>query len=321
MPLDTPSVHLVAGPMTHAAGVLAFCVVARGGANVIIERPDPALLIEAIGRHNVTHLYLPPTAIYNLLDHPDVREGDYGSLHYLVVAASPISPVRLREAMDVFGPVVCQCYGQAEAPMFLTFLTTRDLLEGPPGRWASCGRATLATRLEIMAPDGTLLPVGKRGEIVARGSLVMPGYLHDPAATRAATLNGWHRTGDIGIRDENGLVTIVDRAKDMIVTGGFNVFSAEVEQIVLEHPAVLDCAVIGVPDPKWGEAVKAVIQLREGASLADGEVEALVRDRLGPVHAPKSVEIWPDLPRSPAGKVLKREIRLGFWKDQDRAVG
>jgi acyl-CoA synthetase (AMP-forming)/AMP-acid ligase II len=321
MPIDAPPVHLVAGPMTHAAGALALCALARGATNVIIDRPTPPLVIHAIARHRVTHLYLPPTVIYNLLDHPGVCDGDYGSLKYMVVAASPISPAKLREAMDIFGPVLCQCYGQAEAPMFLTFLSTRDLLEGPPSRWASCGRATLASRVEIMADDGTILGRGERGEIVVRGSLVMPGYLHDPAATEAATTNGWHRTGDIGFQDDAGFFSIVDRAKDMIITGGFNVFSAEVEQVVLEHPAILDCAVIGVPDPKWGEAIKAVVQLRDGAALGDGEIAALVRDRLGAVHAPKSVEIWPDLPRSPAGKVLKREIRDGFWKDAERAIG
>jgi acyl-CoA synthetase (AMP-forming)/AMP-acid ligase II len=321
MPIDEPPVHLVAGPMTHAAGALALCAMARGTTNIIIERPAPDLVIDAIARHRVTHLYLPPTVVYNLLDHDGVRDGDYVSLRYMVVAASPISPARLREAMDVFGPVMCQCYGQAEAPMFLTFLSTRDLLDGPDARWASCGRSTLASRVEIMAEDGTILGPGERGEIVARGSLVMPGYLHDPVATDAARTDGWHRTGDIGFRDEAGFVSIVDRAKDMIITGGFNVFSAEVEQVVLEHPAILDCAVIGVPDAKWGEAVKVVVQLREGASLADGEIAALVRARLGPVHAPKSVEIWPELPRSPAGKILKRDIRAGYWRDAERAVG
>lgn len=321
MPIDAPPVHLVAGPMTHAAGVLALCALARGATNVIIDRPSPAPVIDAIARHRVTHLYLPPTAVYTLLDHPGVRDGDYASLEYMTVAAAPISPARLREAMEVFGPVLCQCYGQAEAPMFLTFLSTRDLLAGPAGRWASCGRATPAARVGIMGEDGTILGAGARGEIVARGPLVMPGYLHDPAATEALTLDGWHRTGDIGFCDEAGFFSIVDRAKDIIITGGFNVFSAEVEQVVLEHPAILDCAVIGVPDPKWGEAVKAVVQLREGAALAEGEVAALVRERLGAVHAPKSVEIWADLPRSPAGKILKREIRDGFWRGAERAVG
>ncbi|MDR3511939.1 MAG: AMP-binding protein [Caulobacteraceae bacterium] len=321
LPSPEPPVHLVAGPMTHAAGVLALCAIAGGATNVILKKPSPDLILEAIERHRITHLYLPPTVVYGLLDHPGVRERDFSSLRYLVIAASPISPAKLREAMAVFGPVVCQCYGQAEAPMFLTFLSTCDLAAGPEARWSSCGRSTLATRLGVMGSDGAMLGAGQRGEIVARGNLTMVGYDGAPEATAAITSDGWRRTGDVGFQDEAGFVYIVDRAKDMIITGGFNVFSAEVEQVILEHPSVLDCAVIGVPDPKWGEAVKAVVELKLGAVLAPEDVIALVRERLGPVHAPKSVEIWRALPRSPAGKVVKAEIRERFWRGRERAVG
>lgn len=321
LPSDTAPVHLVAAPMTHAAGALAFCAMAGGATNVIVDGPAPELIVDAIARHRVTHLYLPPTAVYNLLDHPGVRDGDYSSLRYLMVAAAPIAPARLREAMEIIGPVLCQCYGQAEAPMFLTFLSSRDLIDGPPERWASCGRATLAMHVEIMGEDGAILGPGHRGEIVARGSLLIPFYLGNPEATEAARCNGWHRTGDIGHFDEAGFLSIVDRAKDIIITGGFNVYSAEVEQVLLEDPAILDCAVVGVPDPKWGEAVKAVVQLRDGMRLDEDIMLAKVRARLGPVHVPKSVEIWTDLPRSPAGKVLKRDIRDTFWQGADRAVG
>ena len=321
LPSEAPPVHLVAGPMTHAAGVLALCALAGGTTSVIIKKPSPELIADAIERHKVTHLYLPPTVVYNLLDHPDTRGRDYASLKYMVIAAAPIAPAKLREAMEVFGPVVCQCYGQAEAPMFLTFLPSRDLLAGPAQRWASCGRSTLSTRLEIMGPKGKILEDGQCGEIVVRGSLVMAGYLHNSEASAAAGEYGWHHTGDVGIRDKQGFVTIVDRVKDMIITGGFNVFSTEVEQVILEHPAVLECAVVGVPDAKWGEAVKAIVQLKAGVRAQEEEILALVRNRLGPVQTPKSVEIWQNLPRSPAGKVLKREIRDKFWAGRERAVG
>jgi acyl-CoA synthetase (AMP-forming)/AMP-acid ligase II len=314
-------VHLVAGPMTHAAGVLALCAIPGGATNVILRKPSAELILDAIETHRVTHLYLPPTVIYNLLAHPGVRDRDFSSLKYLVIAASPISPAKLREAMAVFGPVVCQCYGQAEAPMFLTFLSTRDLLDGPDERWSSCGRSTRAARLEIMGSDGELLGPRRRGEIVARGSLTMAGYYRNDEATAAMTTNGWRRTGDIGFCDEQGFVYIVDRAKDMIITGGYNVFSVEVEQVILEHPAVLDCAVIGVPHPKWGEAVSAIIELKSGADFNEREIIAHVRARLGAVHAPKSVEVWPALPRSPAGKVIKAEIRERYWRGRERAVG
>jgi acyl-CoA synthetase (AMP-forming)/AMP-acid ligase II len=204
--------------------------------------------------------------------------------------------------------------------MFLTFLSTRDLLEGPDERWSSCGRSTLAVRLEIMGTDGAMLGPGARGEIVARGNLTMAGYFRNAEATDAMTRDGWRRTGDIGFRDERGFIYIVDRAKDMIITGGFNVYSVEVEQVILEHSSVLECAVIGVPDPKWGEAVSAIIELRSGAVFDPAEIIALVRARLGPIHAPKTIEAWPSLPRSPAGKVIKAKIRERFWRGRERAV-
>lgn len=320
LPLDEPPVHLVAGPMTHAAGGLALCAMPGGATNVILKQPSPRLILESIERHKVTHLYLPPTLIYSLLADPEVRSFDYSSLRFLVTAAAPIAPAKLREAMDIFGDVICQSYGQAEAPMFLTFLSTRDLKSGPPERWASCGRATLNARVEIMNPDGHILPTGARGEIVTRSSLVMARYRDNPKATAAVSEYGWHHTGDVGYRDKDGFIYIVDRLKDMIITGGFNVFSAEIEQVVLEHPGILECAVIGVPDPKWGEAVKAIVEPKPGASVTADEVIALVKRKLGSVHAPKSVEIWSQLPRSPAGKVLKRDIRDNFWRGHERAV-
>jgi acyl-CoA synthetase (AMP-forming)/AMP-acid ligase II len=321
LPIETTPVHLVAGPMTHAAGVLALCSLAGGATNVILPKADPGQILEAIERHGVTHVYLPPTLLYSLLDHPDVRKRDYRSLRYLVLAASPVAPAKLREAMEVFGPVICQSYGQAEAPMFMAFLSTADLLSGDDERWSSCGRPTLNTRVEVMSEDGTLLGPNERGEIVSRGQLVMPGYYANPAATAEVGAHGWHHTGDIGYRDRHGFIYIVDRAKDMIISGGFNVYSDEVEQVILSHPAVLDCAVVGVPDPKWGEAVKAVVELKAGCVAVESEIIAIVKQALGSVHSPKSVEFWSTLPRSPAGKILKRDIRAGFWKDQLRAVG
>ena len=160
-----------------------------------------------------------------------------------------------------------------------------------------------------MDGDGTVLPQGERGEIVVRSSLVMRGYLDNPDATAEASAHGWHHTGDIGFLDEEGFLHIVDRAKDMVITGGFNVYSAEVEQAVMAHDAVRDCAVIGLPDDKWGERVTAVVQLRPGADLDTGELIAFVKDRIGSVKAPKQIEVWPELPRSTVGKVLKAEIR------------
>jgi acyl-CoA synthetase (AMP-forming)/AMP-acid ligase II len=323
LPTDRPAVHLVAAPMTHGAGVVALMMMAEGATNVVLPSADALGILMAIEQHKVTHFYIPPTVLYNMLAHPRVREFDYSSLRAIVLAAAPVAPAKFREAMDVFGPVMCQSFGQAEAPMFLTFLSTRDLLDAPEGadRWSSCGRATLGQRIEIMADDGRLLPPGERGEIVARGDLVFAGYYENPVATEEVSAFGWHHTGDVGYKDDRGFVTIVDRKKDMIVTGGFNVFSAEVEHVIASHPAVEDCAVVGVPDEKWGEAVKAVIQLKPSAHATDDEIIQLVKSKLGSVHAPKTVDFVASLPRSPNGKVLKRDIRDGFWAGVARRVG
>lgn len=323
-PSDRPAVHLVAAPMTHGAGAVALWCVPGGTTNVILRKADPLAIMTAIQDHRVTHLYLPPTVIYMILAHPDVHDFDFSSLQYLLVAAAPISPDYLREAMSVFNAAVCQSFGQAEAPMFLTFLSSRDLLEaaeaGESERFASCGRATIGTRVEIMGEDGTLLPAGSRGEIVARSRLVFNGYYGDTAATADVSRHGWHHTGDVGYKDEAGFVYIVDRKKDMIITGGFNVYSAEVESVLLGHPAVQDGVVVGVPDEKWGESIRAVLQLKPGNSATVDELRDSVRQRLGGVAAPKAIEFWEDLPRSSNGKVLKAEIRATFWTDTARSV-
>ena len=322
LPTDLPPVHLVAAPMTHGAGVVALMMMTGSATNVVLPSADALGILEAIERHRVTHFYIPPTVLYSMLAHPRVREFDYSSLRAIVLAAAPVAPAKFAEAMDVFGPVMCQSFGQAEAPMFLTFLSTGDLLdEGLDSRrWASCGRATIGQRVEIMSETGEILAPGERGEIVARGDLVFAGYFNNPMATQDVSNYGWHHTGDIGFKDDQGFVYIVDRKKDMIVTGGFNVYSAEVEHVIASHPSVEDCAVIGVPDEKWGEAVTAVVQSKPGAEIDGNDIIALVKEHLGSVQAPKRVEIVNSLPRSPNGKVLKREIRDRYWGGSDRRV-
>jgi acyl-CoA synthetase (AMP-forming)/AMP-acid ligase II len=224
-----------------------------------------------------------------------------------------MSVVRLEEALERIGPVMGQLFGQTEAPMMISTLSPEDhfLADGSVARdrLSSAGRPTPLTQVAIMDGDGRVLGCGERGEIVVRGPLVMAGYYRDPAATAEAARHGWHHTGDIGYLDDESYLFIVDRAKDMIITGGFNVYSAEVEQVLLAHPAVQDCAVVGLPDDKWGERVTAVVQPHPGQSVTGDEVRSFVRSRLGSVKAPKQVEVWPDLPRSRVGKVLKSDIK------------
>jgi acyl-CoA synthetase (AMP-forming)/AMP-acid ligase II len=293
--------------------------------NVIVEKIDPLELMQAIETHRVTHLFLPPTALYAMLAHPRVREFDYTSLTHFLIAASPVAPEKLAEAIDVFGPCMCQCYGQAEAPMLITFLSHADLVAARDNadlrhRFKSCGKPCSQTRMAIMDPDGNILPRGERGEIVVQGNLVSPGYHRNPGATAEVRKYGWHHTGDIAYWDDDGYVYIVDRIKDMIITGGFNVFSAEVENAINGHEAVENCAVIGTPDPKWGEAVTAIVMLKPGKAVSADELIRFAKQMLGSVKAPKRIEFWDDMPRSPVGKILKNEIRKTFWGDAERSV-
>ncbi len=306
-------VYLALAPLTHAAGVLCFPVMTLGGEIVIMPSPDLGEFLALIGRHRVSHAFLPPTLIYLLLDHPDVATADLSSLRCLWYGAAPMSAARLEQAIGAFGPVLGQLFGQTEAPMMISTLAPHDHLN-PDGtlareRFSSAGRPTPLTTVGIMDTRGNLLPPGDRGEIVVRGPLVTPGYYRNEEATAEASRHGWHHTGDIGYLDAYNFLYIVDRLKDMIISGGFNVYSAEVEQALLAHPAVLDCAVVGLPDDKWGERVTAVIQCHPGHAVDPGDVRAFVRARVGGVKAPKQVEVWADLPRSRLGKVLKTEVK------------
>ncbi len=308
--------YLALAPLTHAAGVLCFPVLSLGGEVVIMPQPDLAGFLALTGQHKITHTFLPPTLIYMLLDHPGLDQADLTSLQCLWYGAAPMSASRLEEAITRIGPVMGQLFGQSEAPMMISTLAPaehfRDDGSLATERLPGAGRPTPLTTVAIMDDAGHLLGPGERGEIVIRGSLVMAGYYKNPEASAEASRHGWHHTGDIGYLDRDNYLFIVDRAKDMIITGGFNVYSAEVEQVLLAHPAVQDCAVIGLPDGKWGERVTAVVQLRPGQAVAGDEVRAFVRERLGSVKAPKQVEIWPDLPRSKVGKVLKAEVKARF---------
>jgi len=324
MPTDEPPVHLIAAPMTHAAGCISFPLLAQGATQVLIPSADALLVMESIQRHRVTTLFLPPTVIYMMLGHPRVREFDYSSLKYFVYAAAPMSAQKLKEALEVFGPVMAQTFGQAEAPMLCTFLSPKEhLVIGDPKlekRLMSCGRSTIFAQVEIMDDEGRILPPNEKGEIVVRGALVMKGYYKNSKATEEASRFGWHHTGDVGFKDEDGYFYIVDRKRDMIISGGFNLYPSEIEQVIWSHPAVEDCAVVGVPDEKWGEAVKAIIQMKSGGRATVEELAAYCRERLGGMKTPKSFEIWDQLPRSPVGKVLKRTIRDRFWAGRERNV-
>lgn len=325
MPVTDGMTVLAAAPITHTAGLIAMPFMARGARVVLMDGIEPQNLLRVIERERVNKLFLPPTVIYTLLAQPNVRDFDFSALRYLVYGAAPMSPDKLAEAIEIFGPVMVQIYGQAEVPAAISVLRVKDhFIDGrvaPRQRLLSAGRRFPFTRVAIMDEDGTLLDrPGAVGEIVAQGDIVTPGYYKAPEATAEVRRHGWHCTGDIGYFDEQGFLFIVDRKKDMIVTGGFNVFSSEVEAAVMAHPAVKDCAVIGVPDEKWGEAVKAVIEVRPDRTVEPADLIRFVKERLGSVKAPKDVEIVAQLPRSSVGKVLKKEVRKRYWQNRERMV-
>ena len=292
-PFSGRPAYLALAPLTHAAGVLCFPVMTRGGRIVVMPKPDVGEFIALIERERITHTFLPPTLIYMLLGHEAIGTTDLSSLQCFWYGAAPMSTARLEEALRVIGPMA-QLFGQTEAPMMVSMLPPADHYNADgtvaTQRLASAGRPAPLVTVGIMDPDaGALLPAGERGEIVVRGSLVMAGYYKNPEATAAASEHGWHHTGDIGYLDEDGYLFIVDRLKDMIITGGFNVYSAEVEQALMQHPAVRDCAVVGLPDDKWGERVTAVIEA--SGEVQPDELVAFVKARIGSVKAPKQVEL------------------------------
>ncbi|QNK68482.1 acyl-CoA synthetase [Variovorax sp. PAMC26660] len=319
-PFEGRPAYLALAPLTHAAGVLCLPVMALGGQVVIMPKPDLGEFLELIERHRVTHTFLPPTLIYMLLQHPQLATTQLDSLQCFWYGAAPMSAARLEEALQKIGPVMAQLFGQTEAPMMISMMSPREHfnVDGTVARHrlASAGRPGPLVQVGVMNSDGALLPTGETGEIVVRGSLVMLGYYKDPKATQEASRHGWHHTGDIGYLDADGFLYIVDRAKDMIISGGFNVYSAEVEQVLMQHPDVQDSAVIGLPDEKWGERVVAVLQLHAGRQVDAEDIKAFVKARIGSVKAPKQVEVWVDLPRSKVGKVLKKEVRAALLPPQ-----
>jgi acyl-CoA synthetase (AMP-forming)/AMP-acid ligase II len=312
-PFSGRPTYLALAPLTHAAGVLCFPIMALGGRVVILPKPDLSDFLASIEHYRVTHTFLPPTLIYMLLEHEALSKTNLGTLQCFWYGAAPMSAARLEEALSKIGPVFGQLFGQTEAPMMISTMAPADHLR-PDGsvareRLTSAGRPAPLVQVAVMDEDGRLMPTDARGEIVVRGPLVMLGYYRDPEATAEAGRFGWHHTGDIGYLDSDNFLYIVDRAKDMIITGGFNVYSVEVEQVLLQHPDVQDSAVVGLPDDKWGERVTAVIQLHRDRSVTPDEIARFVKERLGSVKSPKQVEIWGDLPRSKVGKVLKKEIK------------
>jgi fatty-acyl-CoA synthase len=297
-------------PLSHAGSGMILPTLLKQGTILIQPGFDPVAVMQAVQEHRINCMMLVPTMIYALLDHPRFGEFDLSSLETVFYGASAIAPARLKEAIERIGPVFCQFYGQSEAPMGITVLRKADHDVGDMRRLASCGRPTPWVRVELLDSRDQPVAAGQPGEICVQGPLVMDGYRDNPEQTAEALRGGWLHTGDVAVRDPGGFLRIVDRTKDMIVTGGFNVYPREIEDIIGEHPAVSQVAVIGVPHPKWGEAVKALVVVRGGANPKPEELIALVAERKGSFQAPKLVEFIDAIPQTPLGKPDKKVLRV-----------
>jgi acyl-CoA synthetase (AMP-forming)/AMP-acid ligase II len=317
----TPNGRLLhAAPMFHLADGAAWTARnALGGTHVIVPMFTPRGVAEAIEKHRVTDMLLVPTMIQLLADSAEAAEFDLGSLRHLIYGASPISEAVLeRAAKRLPTAEFTQAYGMTELSPVTTLLTPADHADARLRR--SAGRAVPHAEVRIVDAEDNEVPTGTVGEVTARGGHVMLGYWNRPEETATALRNGWMHTGDGGYLDEQGYVFIVDRIKDMIVSGGENVYSAEVENALAKHPAVAACAVIGVPDEEWGERVHAVVVLVDGASLTAEELREHTKKHIAGYKSPRSAEFVDALPVSGAGKILKRELRARYWADTDRDV-
>jgi fatty-acyl-CoA synthase len=310
--------YLACSPISHAAGFLVAPTLLKGGTITLLPGFDPTRIIELI-EGGINTLFLVPTMIYALLDHPAMQDADLSNLELLIYASAPISPPRLRDALHLFGPVMMQCYGQTEN-IHLTMMRKceHDVLKQE--RFLSCGRAPAGMQTEILNEDNLPVPVGEIGEVCARGPSIMAGYWKNPEATEQALKDGWLHTGDLGRMDEESFIYLVDRAKDMIISGGFNVYPKEIENVLNNHPAVANSAVVGAPDDKWGERAVAFVMNKTGNNVTSDDLIELVKDKKGPVQAPKEIHFVKELPLTSLGKIDKQALRTEFWHDQERMV-
>ncbi|RFU21192.1 acyl-CoA synthetase [Geodermatophilus marinus] len=318
-PVET-SVYLHAAPMFHLADFSMWVTeVVAGGTHVMIPAFDPVAVMQAVQAHGVTDLLLVPTMVQLVVDHPALDEHDLTSVRRVLYGASPMSEALLGRAMKALPNArFLQAYGMTELAPSATLLTPTDH-EHPVHR-RSVGRAAPHTEVRIVGPDDRELPRGEVGEIVVSGGNVMLGYWHRPEQTAEALRGGWMHTGDAGWMDDEGYVYLTDRIKDMIISGGENVYSVEVESVLAQHPSVATCAVIGVPDETWGERVHAVVVPVPGATPTLQELHDFCTERIAGYKVPRSVEVVDGLPLSAAGKVLKRELRRPYWEGHERAV-
>lgn len=298
---------VVTAPVTHGTSTYLLPMLAEGAKLLFLDKTDPASVIQAFREQGGTMSFMPPTLIYMVMAHPGVSRSDFPKLRNLIYGGAPMPAEKVDQLRAFFGDVVGTTYGQTEAPQIVTMMRPSGFKD--PLNRGSVGRCTWLSDMAIMSPEGKLLPEGEAGEVVVKGHLVMTGYWRLPEKTAETIIDGWLHTGDVGLIDERGYLFLKDRIRDVIITGGFNIYPTDVENILSQHQAVYECAVFGMPDEKWGEAVHAAVQLHPGVTCEPEVLIAHVKKALGSVHAPKKIHFLEQLPRSSVGKVLKTAIR------------
>ena len=320
---DKTTRYLALAPLSHASIMPFVATFFTGGATYTLNAPDLAAWCKTVQEERITHTLLVPTLLYRLIEMNSTEVYDLSSLRTLVYGAAPIAPAAVERLIEQFGQIFVQLYGSSEAPMCVSVLDKRGHdtgIEAARHRLGSAGRITPGVELIIADDDGRPLPIGTTGEIWIRSRATISGYYRNPQGTAAEFTDGFWKSGDLGYVDEGGYLFIVDRKKDMIITGGFNVYAVEVEAALSEHPAVMMSAVVGVPHRDWGEAVHAEVILRQHATVSADQLIDHVKARLGSYKAPKTIAFVQELPLSPVGKVLRRQVKERYWKGQERRV-
>jgi fatty-acyl-CoA synthase len=315
-------VALVVMPVYHIGGLsMGTIAFHQGSATVVSAYTDPGRLIETIERHAVTYTFLVPAVLQTVVDHPDCTAERLRSLRIVRYGAAPITAALLRRVRAMLSCELAQMYGMTEACGTVACLPPADHNDREvDGRMRSCGKPLAHIEIAVLDPEGRRLPPGAAGEICVRAASLMSGYWKLPEATAQAYDGDWYRSGDAGYVDQDGYLFLHDRIKDMIISGGENIYPAEVESAICDHPGVLEAAVIGVPDARWGEAVKAIVVAREGEQLNEADLIAFLRGRIAGFKVPKSIDLAEALPRNPSGKILRRELREPYWRGEERLI-
>jgi acyl-CoA synthetase (AMP-forming)/AMP-acid ligase II len=303
-------VNLIAAPLTHGASCFVLPILEVGGRHVLTETAKPDVVFRAIAAHAVTTMYAPPTLLYSMIESDELARAELRSLRHVIYSAAPMPARRIRDCQRALGPVIETAYGQVEAPQIITAMRADELLLEE--NLTSVGKASSVVSIGIVSADGAILPSGEVGEIVVSGPLLMTGYLDRAEETDRAIADGWLHTGDLGMIDDRGYLYIRGRLREVINTGGFKVYPADVEASLAKHRAVEECAVFGVPDAKWGEAVNAAVVIRSGATVQPESLIAWVKAELGSVKAPKRVWLVDHLERNAAGKVSRAAVRASL---------